>query len=451
MYHVSNLKYLGFELTLKNPDNIMLMNDGSIIEVEDFQCTSLKVDAPELYVLGQELRIIGPAHNYVVFSTAFNIFSMVFCLVELSEIKNEPAWDEPLVVVPFPFILPKTTEAGATTIRYPSMPHSLNDKDMIKDFVTKEAVPPESWGEKECIIKNVAVTYEDTAKMLAAAITAREEKPQKKGELIKIKSITPAPSEAHQLPIVPKVSVDVSNTHVTSTQLCPESIDKMDDNMREIEPGKYVPSTQLKDDLLTMPEELASFGQKAVISSDYPSAEDIRSATENGSELVAENGRDLDQLSTLEHNTSVDQMSMNLSHESESLMIVTKNELLDLNNDMKSLINSSVTQIVGKVVDQKMTPQFRIVHLDLEEIRAIAESHSENVGTLTFNAFSNYTLPLVHNQNGKRALDEKALGCHVGDVINWTKTKMRNSNSVPASTGSSANGGAVSSTSEIAE
>ncbi|KAJ8680079.1 hypothetical protein QAD02_015866 [Eretmocerus hayati] len=230
---------------------------------------------------------------------------------------------------------------------------------------------------------NKLVPIEDEVKKCERSSNVREKRTSDA-------SLQPAParSEAHQLKIVSKVLVDVSNTHVTGKQLCPESIDKMDDNMKEIEPGEYVPTTQLKDDLLTMPGKLVSFGEEAVISSDHPSAEDIQSATENGSELVVGNKTDCDQLSTLEHNTSVDQMSMNLSHESESLIIVTKNELLDLKNDLKSSINSSVIRIVENVVDRKMIPQFKIVHLDLKEIRAIAESHSENVDILTFDAFS---------------------------------------------------------------
>ncbi|KAJ8684829.1 hypothetical protein QAD02_020622 [Eretmocerus hayati] len=390
-YHVSNLEYLNFELTLKNPDNIILTTDGSIIQIQDLVCSSLDTDASKLYVLGEKMEIIGPAYNYPVSSSALHTFSMVFCLIELAKIKDEPAWDESLVVVPFAFMLPKVQgcETGASSVLYPSMPHCLNTKDMIKDFTDRKATPPESWGAKECVIKNVTIKKKRSnpsqeGKKLNP--TASNAKNIKRTKLQKKNESDPTPAKADQI----QVLSDVSNITGTEPQRLQLSMFATSPEAINDEPPENSPTTQLKEQLFQMPEALASCDLSLPIPSGHSSLEDVSNMTEIVSPALGEAEIDFSTFDTTESNetpnASIEQA--NVTHEDELNFLCTKNDLLDNMNKILAHIDLKLPQIVGRVVDHKVTPRLDDFGSKLGEIMAFAESHAENKDILTFDGFT---------------------------------------------------------------
>ncbi|KAJ8684701.1 hypothetical protein QAD02_020494 [Eretmocerus hayati] len=75
-FHIQKLSYLSFSVTLKKPNNVLLMDDGCIIEVQDMICSGLNTDATKLYILGEKLEIVGSAFNYPIPSSELQMYSV---------------------------------------------------------------------------------------------------------------------------------------------------------------------------------------------------------------------------------------------------------------------------------------------------------------------------------------------------------------------------------------
>ncbi|KAJ8675835.1 hypothetical protein QAD02_011621 [Eretmocerus hayati] len=376
---------------------------------------------------------------------------MTFCIVELSNIEDEPPWDDPLVIVPIEFMAPKLKvgAAGASFIMYPSMPHSLNDKDLIKDFVTKRVTPPESWGTKQCVVKNVAVTYEMALELLAA-IKAAKAKSQKKRKITqsknvnKVSPITLAPKRKKRQPkkksktpeIDPdplldsteiqnssEILVDISNTVAIEQQSC--VVTGLVQNELQFVDGQLegqsdvVPSnSDMKDALFEMPKELANIQSTdvpdATISFSTDSDQSMLHASSpmlmakeynsthsdewEGSNLTVLEPTENDNITT--SNVLMEQtMAVNggesyipiqqvvTSNEGHSYILVDQKHFLGLENRLNAAIKSEVSSAVGRVVDQKVKPRLDRLDLGMKEMIAIAKSKAQDKDILTLDGF----------------------------------------------------------------
>ncbi|KAJ8683064.1 hypothetical protein QAD02_018856 [Eretmocerus hayati] len=505
-YHVSKLRYLGFELTIKKPDNVVLMKSGCFIEIKDIMCSSLEADSSKLYILGQKLQIVGSAFNYPVPSSALNIFEvkrvdgcdsikfplnelsskMAFLVVELCAIENEPAWDEPLVVVPIQFMPPtvKDLVSGTLYIYYPSMPHTFETKELIKDFVEKKITPPDTWGAKKCVLKNVALTQELALKFLAA-IKASKSKASKKRRVMKNKEDNNLPSicstvkkikqtkksnapttmaavvsnptieiprNDFQIPPTTMAAVvsnptieiprndfqilfDVTNSEIAAgDEMYATPSENFSANQMNSEPidedaTDNFSNAEMKEHLFEMPKELTS--ENSLIPFVEDTASDISNEvifTKDSDVQNTDMSFGLEESSLGSHNLG--DQTTNAGQNVGPYILLTQQQLSDIENRLANRIGSEVSIIiqntVKKIVDKTVSPRFDSLDSAVLEMQAIAKDKSQNQDILTFEDFkklyNDFNLPLATYEEFQ-SFDAAVIGINTKDDKDKTTYK----------------------------
>ncbi|KAJ8674169.1 hypothetical protein QAD02_005431 [Eretmocerus hayati] len=121
-------------LKYKEVDNLfhiqkLEFKNGSIIEIKSMVSSSMPVDPTKLFILGEQLKILGPAFTYPTCS------SLLKQKVEAQQKQGCGCW----------YVL------------YPDPPFEEDDKDMIQGFVEDpSSIPPVAWTEKKCMVQGLA-------------------------------------------------------------------------------------------------------------------------------------------------------------------------------------------------------------------------------------------------------------------------------------------------------
>ncbi|KAJ8678103.1 hypothetical protein QAD02_013890 [Eretmocerus hayati] len=308
---------------------------------------------------------------------------MTFCIFQLCDVENEPPWDDPLVIVPIQFMVTKikAEEAGASFILYPSMSHSLDVKAMIKDFVDRQATPPESWGAKKCVLKNVAATYQLASELFATAkaMKPKFQKKRKVNQNMNGSKVLPISNEAKKLSArdavgdVPQQSCASSVVVTSEQQSNEEEVEHQNDCV--------IPDSEVTRILFEMPPELASFQSStpaATVSSSPQPAQPMWGDSHTPEPNSSDTGNTLSDLS-LE--------GIKTPSEINSYIILSKKEYFDMEKRINAKIESTVSKAVTKVVDDKMKPRLDKFDLDMIEVKAIARHKPENQDILTSEGF----------------------------------------------------------------
>ncbi|KAJ8684702.1 hypothetical protein QAD02_020495 [Eretmocerus hayati] len=395
-----------------------------------------------------------------------------YCVIEICEAKNNPAWDSPYVLVPLSFFKPEAV--GHTVVYYPTPPYTYDLTAKVKDLVLRQAPPDKSWGEKECKMWNVAVTYEVGVQMLKSMKATKKTKKRKTTTNAEVKQIQPLAkvvrrimnrssqpevisqaqaqgvvdqpmlvqpqhisqaqaqgvfaqpmlvqpqhiSQAQAQGVVAQpmlvqpqgdtsqVLLDISNLESPNNESYPATSLRRDEVQANNDNDNSLSVDMMKQVLFSVPTQPCTQHQSQPQGSGSPTP-----VSTTGNHSIAdmsivmsdqEDGFNASNMSGSTEPGSLNLTPLNFREEivtsspqtpsaqgGDEYVLVRKKQLDDLENRLSHIIESKISNIVGKAVEQKTKPRFDEMHNKFREVLVLLAENHPNNDILTYDMFKN--------------------------------------------------------------